>query len=98
MKQVKFHPINANHLRKPNKNILNNIKESEEEFGIVLPLNRAGEITCSTCHNPHERGVLPKDKSNAQGASEKYRLRLAAKNLQICIACHKDKFQNMQLE
>jgi hypothetical protein len=98
MKQVKFHPINSNHLLKPNKHILKNIKESEKEFGVVLPLNRAGEVTCSTCHNPHERGVLPQDKANAQGASEKYRLRLASKNLQICAACHKDKFKNMQLE
>jgi hypothetical protein len=42
--------------------------------------------------------VLPSEKASAQGASEKYRLRLAAKNLQICIACHKDKFKDMKLE
>lgn len=91
-KQSQFHPINANHLRKPSDKILANIKESEKKLGIVLPLNYEGKVTCPTCHNPHERGVIPGEKASAQGASEKYRLRLAGQHLQICVACHKEKF------
>ncbi|MBI5407790.1 MAG: hypothetical protein HZA14_00325 [Nitrospirae bacterium] len=91
-KQSQLHPINANHLRKPSEYTLETMKESERKYGIILPLNYEGKITCPTCHNPHERGVLPGGKASAQGASEKYRLRLAGRNLQICVACHKDKF------
>ncbi|MBI4682030.1 MAG: hypothetical protein HY757_02885 [Nitrospirae bacterium] len=72
--------------------ILNNMKSTENKFGIILPLNYEGKITCPTCHNPHERGVIPRDRASAKGASEKYRLRLSEVNLQICVACHKDKF------
>jgi uncharacterized Zn finger protein (UPF0148 family) len=95
-KQSKLHPINANHLRIPSEAILANMLESEKKLGVILPLDREGQVTCPTCHNPHERGVLPKEDASSHGASEKYRLRLADQNLQICIACHKDKFQNMQ--
>ncbi len=68
------------------------MKASEKKFNIILPLNYKGNITCPTCHNPHERGVLPPGQASAKGASEKYRLRMAAENLQICVACHEDKF------
>ena len=91
-KQSQLHPINANHLVKPPSQIIENMKESEAKFGIILPLNYDGNITCPTCHNPHERGVIPTDRASSKGASEKYRLRLAAAKLQICVACHKDKF------
>lgn len=91
-KQSRLHPINANHLVKPSDKIVENMKDSELKFGIILPLNYDGKITCPTCHNPHERGVIPRDKASAKGASEKYRLRLSEANLQICVACHKDKF------
>ncbi len=91
-KQSQFHPINANHLVTPNPTIVENMKSTENKFGIILPLNYEGKITCPTCHNPHERGVIPRDRASAKGASEKYRLRLSEVNLQICVACHKDKF------
>jgi len=90
------HPINADHLKEPPDNILKNMKESEERFGIILPLDKEGKITCVTCHNPHDRGVIPIYKTSAQGAGEKHRLRLAGKGLPICIACHREKFKQMQ--
>ena len=96
-KQSTLHPINANHLVIPSESILAIMEESVKELGVILPLDKEGKVTCPTCHNPHEKGVLPSEESSAQGASEKYRLRLAAQNLQICIACHKDKFKDMKL-
>ena len=97
-KQSRFHPINANHLLIPSEAILANMQESEEKLGVILPVDNEGKITCPTCHNPHERGVLPSEKASSQGASEKYRLRLGAKNLQICAACHKEKFKDLKWE
>lgn len=91
-KQSTLHPINANHLREPSENILSMMKESEKKYNIILPLNYEGKVTCPTCHNPHERGVIPGWKASAKGASEKFRLRLTKKNLTICVACHSDKF------
>jgi len=91
-KQSQLHPINANHLVTPPDKIIDNMKATEKQYGIILPLNYEGKITCPTCHNPHERGVIPRDRASAKGASEKYRLRLSGENMQICVACHKDKF------
>jgi hypothetical protein len=92
-KQSRMHPINAEHLLIPSEKIRAMMKESEKNFGIILPLNYDGKITCPTCHNPHERGVIPGNKASSKGASEKFRLRLTRKNLTICVACHKDKFE-----
>ncbi|MBI4843231.1 MAG: hypothetical protein HY809_02760 [Nitrospirae bacterium] len=85
----RFHPINADHLRRPSAVTLSNIKEAEKKYNVILPLNDKGEITCATCHNPHEKGVLPRKKASASGASEKYRLRLSGMTGEICRACHK---------
>jgi hypothetical protein len=85
----RLHPINANHLQRPSPRTLANIRESERKYGVILPLNYRGEVTCATCHNPHERGVLPRMKASAKGASEKYRLRLSGMTGEICRACHK---------
>jgi hypothetical protein len=70
------HPVNANHVLKPSAEMLSMMKKTEEEFDIVLPLNYDGKIMCATCHNPHERGVIPNEREAAGGASEKFRIRL----------------------
>ncbi len=88
-KQSRLHPINADHFKRPSAKILTNMKQSEREFGIRLPLNYKGEVTCATCHNPHERGVIPVERATAKGASEKARLRRPAYANKICLACHR---------
>ncbi len=95
-KQSQFHPINANHLVKPSDRIIANMQDAKDKYGIILPLNYDGKITCPTCHNPHERGVIPKEKDSSKGASEKYRLRMSETKLQICVACHKEKFSGFE--
>ncbi len=85
----RMHPINANHLQRPSTMTLANIRESEKKYDVILPLSNKGELTCATCHNPHEKGVLPKRKASAKGAGEKYRLRLSGMTGEICRACHK---------
>ena len=77
--------LHAKHLRKPPPKVLAKMKKTEMEFGIVLPLDRNGNITCATCHNPHEKGVIPANRPGAKGAGTKYRRRLSGN---ICIRCH----------
>ncbi len=79
------HPSNANHLRKPSEMTLAIMKEGEKKYNIVLPLDSDGRIGCPTCHNPHEKGVIPVERIGAKGASERFRHRLPG---QICMACH----------
>jgi len=79
------HPAGANHLRKPSAQTLAVMKKGEKQYNIVLPLDYDGKVTCATCHNPHEKGVIPAERVGAKGAGEKFRHRLPGK---ICMACH----------
>lgn len=79
------HAGNFDHMVKPSPKGLARMKEMEEKFGIVLPLDEDGKMTCITCHNPHERGVIPANRPGAKGADSKYRHRLPER---LCIECH----------
>ncbi|WP_456387093.1 hypothetical protein [Desulfolithobacter sp.] len=87
-KQTKMHPINANHLKKPTRKILRSMRRAERKFAIVMPLDSSGKITCITCHNPHEKGVIPSRRTASAGAGERARLRLPRVADKICLACH----------
>lgn len=82
------HPLNKNHLVKPSEKVFSRMHWSERNLWIVLPLNEEGKITCITCHNPHERGVIPSEKAASAGASDKGRLRKAWGGGSICVVCH----------
>jgi hypothetical protein len=69
----------------PSAESLNRMEAMTEEYHIILPLSEDGKMTCITCHNPHQKGVLEEDKPSAKGADSKYRHRLPGK---LCIACH----------
>lgn len=77
------HPAGQDHFTIPDNKILTMMKSAEIIYGAIFPLDGEGKITCVTCHNPHERGVIPEAKEGARGASLKYRL---ASNM--CSACH----------
>ena len=55
-----------------------------------IPLDEDGRITCSSCHNPHEKGLLPGGNPRAVGAEPKqaanHRLRIPQGS--VCVACH----------
>jgi predicted CXXCH cytochrome family protein len=70
---------------KPAKPTRAALRSSQAELGVELPLARDGRITCSTCHNPHQTGVMARAAVMA-GADAPKRLRIAAAS--ICKACH----------
>ncbi|MBL7050410.1 MAG: hypothetical protein ISR96_12930 [Nitrospira sp.] len=82
------HPADARHIRKPSPKLLGWMKEGEKQLNIMLRFNSDGEITCITCHNPHDKGIIPAGMMGAEGAGEKYGNRMPNN---ICTACHKDK-------
>jgi len=51
-----------NHLKKPSEEMKKFMTKSEKKKNIILPLSEAGEISCITCHSPHEKSVVSKDK------------------------------------
>jgi hypothetical protein len=82
------HPLNKDHLVKPSEKVMKRMHWSERNLWILLPLNNEGKVTCITCHNPHERGVIPGEKAASAGASEQSRLRKSWGGGSICVACH----------
>ena len=71
-------------LVRPSAETLRNILETEERRVVVIPLVPRGRITCSTCHNPHQEGVIQHEAA-AKGADAVARLRIASP----CFGCHR---------
>ena len=75
-----------NHFRlKPSISQLRYLQEKIEQLEVTIPLIPRQRITCSTCHNPHQEGVIMYQPS-AKGADSPSRLRLPAPSL--CLVCH----------
>ena len=55
-----------------------------------IPLDEDGRITCCSCHNPHEKGLLPGGNPRAVGADSDQALnhRLRIQQGSVCVACH----------
>lgn len=81
------HP-RENHLVKPRPATLQYMKQTEERRKIILPLDpTSGNISCATCHNPHERGVQMLERAD-RGADDVRRLRVGQPSNLLCMACH----------
>jgi hypothetical protein len=79
------HPAGKPHFVKPTLEYQVRMRTLERQYGIVLPVDENGKITCITCHNPHEALVIPSALPGSKGAGENLRHRLP-KNL--CSECH----------
>jgi hypothetical protein len=82
--QVGPHP-QIDHLAQMTPAMLDNLHKYEERRMVKLPLEEEDRVTCVTCHNPHERGLL-KGPAGV-GADEEKRLRLTTTN-EVCTPCH----------
>ena len=86
--QKKAHPGRSEHLVKMPEAMKQPAALQAKASGASLPLEN-DSIQCSTCHNPHQKGIIQR-KEAAAGAGEKHFLRLAG-GYDICAACHADK-------
>jgi predicted CXXCH cytochrome family protein len=75
--------MNRHFLKVPSQQVRANMERPEVTVGYALPLVPRGRITCSTCHNPHQEGVLMSGPA-AAGSSAVHRLRSET----ICQGCH----------
>ncbi len=76
----------TDHLVEPTKIISLNMRLALKEVNTILPLDpETGKVTCVTCHNSHEKGVLKG--RNDWGADSVRRLR--SEGLEICQYCHR---------
>jgi hypothetical protein len=64
--------------------MLHYTKRPDVQEKFILPLGSGGRITCSTCHNPHQKGVIAYEPA-AAGADSPNKIR----NANLCEACHK---------
>lgn len=71
-------------LVRPSKDTLRNMKQTEREWGVLFPLVPRQRITCSTCHNPHQKEVILHEPARV-GADSRSRVRME----NICTGCHK---------
>jgi predicted CXXCH cytochrome family protein len=83
---VSIHPAGVEHLVIPSDSIHNRMDNYQEKYDVVYPLDKDGRITCSTCHNPHQSGVV-KGKFEL-GADESNRQRLPTWKGMLCAPCH----------
>ncbi len=80
--------FNSHFQVKPRRQTLGFMRQRSKEQDVELPLLNRGRITCSTCHNPHQAGIIRKS-SAAVGADSYKKLRLTKD--QICTGCHQNK-------
>jgi hypothetical protein len=83
--QASKQPLHVRHIRKPPPAILEQMRKTQKELNIVLPLDNNGKITCVTCHNPHQKGLIPVESAGSTGAGAVHRHRLSGN---MCIRCH----------
>ncbi|HXX56563.1 MAG TPA: cytochrome c3 family protein [Thermodesulfovibrionales bacterium] len=72
-------------LVKPKKRTLDYMMKVQAEDGVTFPLLNRDRITCSTCHNPHQKGVISSGPARA-GEDAPFKLRMP--NESICFGCH----------
>ncbi|MFA5353530.1 MAG: hypothetical protein WC291_04830, partial [Thermodesulfovibrionales bacterium] len=68
--------------------MMQEVKRFEEQKNLLLPMVPRERITCSTCHNPHQKEILVSAPAKV-GAGAPSRLRIDSPDL--CLACHPGK-------
>jgi len=79
------HPTGVNHLVEMPEARVRQLAAYEQRHGVKLPLFADSQIVCTTCHNPHDKGVL-RGKA-ALGAAELHQWRVPT-YAELCTPCH----------
>jgi predicted CXXCH cytochrome family protein len=78
--------LDKHFLKVPSKKTFEEMLKGEAEYKVILPLDSKGRVTCSTCHNPHQPGVMVKEwAKKGEGAAKRLR------DQAICSVCHTGK-------
>jgi hypothetical protein len=77
--------LHDKHVRRPSAAVLYKIKETEKRLNVSLPLSDDGMVTCVTCHNPHEKTLIPGYRFGAIEAVQKTSSGFSGA---ICTTCH----------
>lgn len=75
--------LNRHFLKVPSEKVLANMSRPQIAQRYSLPLVPRDRLTCSTCHNPHQEGIISPGPA-ASGADSEHRLR----DEEICEGCH----------
>ena len=77
--------LHDKHVRRPSADGLAQIKRTEKKLNIRFPLSEDGMITCVTCHNPHQKNLIPDYRS---GAIDSVPENSSGFSGAICTECH----------
>jgi hypothetical protein len=80
--QYRPHP-DVNHILPIPRDMEARRREYEDRHKVKIPLGEKGKIMCSTCHNPHAKGVLKGEAG--VGAGSKWRV---PDFREVCAPCH----------
>ncbi|MFH1289071.1 MAG: cytochrome c3 family protein [bacterium] len=83
----KFHPGQKDHMKRVSADMQKRKSVYEIEQNVFFPMDGEENVTCVTCHNPHEKGIIPWG-AGAKGADEPDKLRLVKKDGLLCQVCH----------
>lgn len=78
------HP-DVNHLVEMDEKRVEKLHAYEKRHNVKLPLDAENRVTCTTCHNPHAKGVVAGEA--ALGAEEEKRWRVPS-FAELCTPCH----------
>jgi hypothetical protein len=80
--------LHYRHVRRPSPGVLQRIKQMEKDYNMFLPLSDSGMITCTTCHDPHQEGLIPGYRSGAIDPRQAKKNQFSG---DLCGKCHEMK-------
>jgi hypothetical protein len=83
--ETNAHPTGVNHLVEMPEQRRKQLNEYETRHRVTMPLDDTNRIVCTTCHNPHAKGVLADEA--ALGAGEEFGWRVPS-YAELCTPCH----------